>query len=134
MEASLIKSYSMYRDNANMVKIWPFLAKTLAFFAKIESLRVFIFNFQMKLWVFLVFGIEVIHKVFFEKKLYSAYLENFKKCLQISLLLSNFFEFDSFWGTNHTVSCLFKLLPCFIHFIHFVGINFHNKYAKTHIN
>ena len=59
------KLYSICQENSEMTKIWPFVAKILT---KIDIFKSFFtYNFQTPLWIFLIFGMEVVLMVLFEK-------------------------------------------------------------------
>ena len=51
-----------------MAKIWAFVAKIWRFFAKTDTFEgFFAFNFQALLSIFLIFGMEVVLMVLFQK-------------------------------------------------------------------
>ena len=66
--SSLRKSYSICLENSDLAKFWSFKAKIWPFLAKIDSFESFsTYNFQTRLWIFLIFGMEVVLMVLFEK-------------------------------------------------------------------
>ena len=65
---SLWKSYSICRENSDMAEFWPFKTKIWPFFGENWLFWEFLtYNFQTQLWIFLVFGMEIVFMVFFEK-------------------------------------------------------------------
>ena len=66
--SSLRKSYSICRENSDMAKFWPFKTKIWPFFGQNWQFWEFLtYNFQTPLWIFLIFGMEVVLMMFFEK-------------------------------------------------------------------
>ena len=65
--SSLRKSYSVYRENSDMAKFWPFKTKIWPFFGQNTVMRLFTYNFQAPPWIFLIFGMEVVLMVLFDK-------------------------------------------------------------------
>ena len=63
--SSLRKSYSICRENSDMAKFWPWNSENLVHLRPI--LEFWSYNFQMPLWIFLNFCMEVVVIVFFEK-------------------------------------------------------------------
>ena len=62
------KTYSICRENSDMAKFWPFKTKIRPFFGQNWQFWEFLtFNFQTRLWIFLMFGMEVVLMVLFEK-------------------------------------------------------------------
>ena len=56
--SSLRKSYSICRENSDMVKFWQFKTKIWTLFGQNwQFLEVLTYNFQTTLWIFLIFGI-----------------------------------------------------------------------------
>ena len=120
---------SKFCQNPEMAKIWPFVTKIWPFFGQNWQLRRFLaFNSQRPLWIFLIFGMEVVLMVFF-KRIISFMSGKFKDVQNLAIFdqilaflwvfslylpkivadLSSFLtslNFDSFRRTNHTVSCL----------------------------
>ena len=64
LSSSLRKSYSICCKNSDMAKFGPFKA---IFGQNWQFWEFFTFNFQTPLWIFLIFGMEVVLMVFFEK-------------------------------------------------------------------
>ena len=68
LRSSLRKSYSICRENSDMVECWPFKTKIWPFFCQNwQFWEFFTYNFQTPLWIFLIFGMEVVFMVLFEK-------------------------------------------------------------------
>ena len=137
LRSSLTKSYSICQENSGIAYFGPFKA---LFGPKLTILRDFDCNFQTPLWIFLIFGTEVVLMVFFEEiilympgkfwygnfwpfktKIWpflakndffeSFWLITFKRSYEFSwFLLWNFFEFWVFLG-NQSYCVLFSFFP-----------------------
>ena len=59
--SSLRKSYSIYLENSDLAKLWPFKTKIWPFFGKNWLFWEFLtYSFQTQLWIFLIFGMELL--------------------------------------------------------------------------
>ena len=66
--SSLRKSYSVCRENSDMKEFLPFKTKIWPFFGENWQFWEFLtYNFQTPLWIFLIFGMEGVLMVLFEK-------------------------------------------------------------------
>ena len=59
--SSLSKSYSICLENSDLEKFWPFKTKIWPFFGQNWLFWEFLtYNFQTQLWIFLIFGMELL--------------------------------------------------------------------------
>ena len=61
METTLMVFFEKIRENSEMAKIWPFFGQNWQFW------KFLTYNFQTRLWIFLIYGTEVVLVVFFEE-------------------------------------------------------------------
>ena len=150
---SFRKSRCMVRENSEMAKIWPFLAKIWPFLAKKwQFWKFLVYNFQRLLWNFLIFGMKIVLKLFFEKII--LYMprkfwddQNLAICGQnLSIFDQNwqFFQPKLFWLSGEPII----LWSCFAHksffglmkYIYWVRVRknsflrwsgFHHRYVST---
>ena len=92
LRSSLRKSYFIWRENYDMVKFLPFKTKIRPFFGQNWQFWEFLtYNFQTPPWIFLIFGMEFVLMVFFEKIILYM-LENSD--------MAKFGPFKAFFGQN----------------------------------
>ena len=64
----LRKSYSICLENSDLAKFWSFKKKIWPFLGQNWQFSEFLtYNFQTPLWIFPIFGMEVVRMVFFEE-------------------------------------------------------------------
>ena len=111
--SSLRKSYSICLENSDLAKLWPFKTKIWPFFGKNWLFWEFLtYNFQTQLWIFLIFGTELlwISTLSGEPIILCLVLENWcwqsRKSLAPPILGPFWSKFGSFWVQHIFKTCL----------------------------
>ena len=95
--SSLRKSYSICQENSDMAKFWPFKTRILATLCQNwQFWKLLASSFQTPLWIFLIFGMEVVLMVFFEKIMLDL-PGKFWYGKILAFLRPKFGIFESFW-------------------------------------